>query len=234
MFEASKTKKTWGPQVKSLLKGKGLDIGCGPDPIDPSADRFDLEQGDANQITKFVSKKYDYVFSSHCLEHMNEPIRALKDWCSLVEDGGHIILIVPDEDLYEQGHFPSLFNEDHKVTFTISKKQSWSKKSINILDMIKEIPDMELASVELQDQNFDRSLLGSRPSPYSKKLWKKFLKYRKFIKTDRQVMIFAKLMRFLGATIDQTCLPGERLAQIQIIMRKLKIGSSQQNSKIRG
>ena len=44
---------------------------------------------------------------------------------------------VPDEDLYEQGTFPSSFNRDHKWTFTIFQEISWSSRSINILDLVK-------------------------------------------------------------------------------------------------
>ena len=33
----------------NLLTGKGIDIGCGPDPILPGVDRFDVDQGDASR-----------------------------------------------------------------------------------------------------------------------------------------------------------------------------------------
>ena len=39
---------------------------------------------------------------------------------------------VPDEDLYEQGQFPSTYNVDHKWTFTILKTTSWSPCSLNL------------------------------------------------------------------------------------------------------
>ena len=47
----------------------------------------------------------------------------------MLEPGGHLIVTVPDEDLYEQGHFPSDYNRDHKWTFTIHKPKSWSERS---------------------------------------------------------------------------------------------------------
>ena len=49
------------------------------------------------------------------------------------------MVIVPDEDLYEQGVFPSTFNADHKWTFTISKSESWIDKSINLFDLLPKL-----------------------------------------------------------------------------------------------
>ena len=62
---------------------------------------------------------YDAVCSSHCLEHMRDVPAALTQWWALVRKGGYLVLVVPDEDLYEQGGWPSLFNSDHKATFRI-------------------------------------------------------------------------------------------------------------------
>ncbi|OLE62432.1 MAG: hypothetical protein AUG04_10020 [Deltaproteobacteria bacterium 13_1_20CM_2_69_21] len=96
--EATKTRAIWGPDVMNLLRGQGIDIGCGPDPVLPHVDRFDFEQGDANTITRYVQKQYDFVFSSHTLEHMVDRYAALGEWFALVKPGGHLIVLVPDDD----------------------------------------------------------------------------------------------------------------------------------------
>ncbi len=158
MNETSKTKKIWGAREKKILRGRGIDIGCGPDPVHRRVRRFDHWQGDANRITKYVREQFDYVYSSHCLEHMDNPRAALREWWKLVKPGGHLFLIVPDEDLYEQGVFPSRFNSDHKATFTIAKAHSWSPVSINVLDLVRRLPGAELVSIVLQDHGYDRSL----------------------------------------------------------------------------
>ena len=163
MNEASKTLRIWTPAERALLNGKGIDIGCGPDPITPDVQRFDVDQGDANEITNYVKGQFDFVFSSHCLEHMKNPREALHEWWKLVKPGGHIIFIIPDEDLYEQGVFPSRFNHDHKATFTVSKAKSWSPVSINVLDLALSLPDSELVSLVLQDHNYNRRLLKHGP-----------------------------------------------------------------------
>ena len=159
MDEASKTLETWGEWERSLLSGSGIDIGCGPDPITPDVRPFDLEHGDANCITEHVDDTFDFVFSSHCLEHMHDPFATLQEWWKLVKPGGHLIFLVPDEDLYEQGVFPSRFNADHKATFTISKRTSWSPVSINLLELAQSLPNSQLVSIQLQDHNYDRRLM---------------------------------------------------------------------------
>jgi len=157
MNEATKSRLHWGELEKSVLRGKGIDIGCGPDPVTPEARRFDLEDGDANKITRHVNEQFDFVFSSHCLEHMHDPQDALREWYQLVKPGGYLFFVVPDEDLYEQGVFPSRFNSDHKATFTISKMRSWSPRSYNVLDLARSLPDAEIVKLALNDIGYDRS-----------------------------------------------------------------------------
>ncbi len=217
MDEASKTKKIWSDFHKSILKGKGIDIGCGPDPILPDVFRFDLEQGDANEITRYVKNKYDFVFSSHCLEHMNDPKKAILEWWHIVTPGGYLFIIVPDEDLYEQGVFPSRFNGDHKSTFTIKKNKSWSPVSVNLLDLVQSLPNSQLVNIELQDNHYDRRLL--KHGPIDKNIFTYILnKIHPKIKN-----IFPKTAKAINNrynTVDQTRNP-VTLAQIQCIIKKL-------------
>ncbi|MDR2697215.1 MAG: class I SAM-dependent methyltransferase [Holophagales bacterium] len=160
MREALKTKKVFGDLGRRILRGKGIDVGCGTHPVFSDARRFDKQDGDANHITDYVKDSFDYVFSSHCLEHTLNPFDALKDWWRLVKDGGHMYIIVPDEDLYEMGTWPSLSNPDHKWTFTISKQKSWSPVSINVLDLIRELPDCYPVRIAVQDNHYDYTLKG--------------------------------------------------------------------------
>ena len=116
MRETSKTRGLLTELELRTLSGKGLDIGCGDDPVRPDVQPFDVAQGDANCVTQFITdlESYDYVFSSHCLEHMYDPGSTIADWWKLVKPEGTMFVVVPDEDLYEQGYWPSLFNSDHK------------------------------------------------------------------------------------------------------------------------
>src|SRR5437868_6738568 len=116
------------------LVGHGVDIGSGPDelghygeffPLMRSCRHWDRPDGDAELMSDVEDGSFDLVHSSHCLEHMRDADNALKNWLRILKPGGHLVCIVPDEDLYEQGIFPSTFNSDHKHTFTIYKKSSF-------------------------------------------------------------------------------------------------------------
>jgi SAM-dependent methyltransferase len=215
MNEATKSKAYWGELEQTVLSGKGIDIGCGPDPVSPTARRFDLEDGDANQITQYVKDQFDFVFSSHCLEHMRKPQEALIEWWQLVKPGGFLFFIVPDEDLYEQGVFPSRFNSDHKATFTISKVKSWSPKSYNVLNLANSLPDSEILKLVLNDIGYNRRI--ARFGPANASILKTFVSaYRRFspIRMNCMEHIVKKIFGF-----DQT--KGNNVsAQIECIIKK--------------
>ena len=125
--------------------GNGIDIGGLPDPLNlylevfpkiTSVQIWDWDDGDAQFMEGVLEDSVDFVHSSHCLEHLVDPIEGLKNWFRIIRPGGHLITTVPEEDLYEQGTFPSTFNRDHKWTFTIHKNMSWSSKSINVLELL--------------------------------------------------------------------------------------------------
>ena len=220
MNETSKTKKLWSDFERSIIKGKGIDIGCSTDPVGEDVRRFDMEHGDANHITQYVKEEFDYVYASHCLEHMHEPRKAILEWWKLVKVGGHIVFIVPDEDLYEQGVFPSRFNPDHKATFTISKQKSWSPLSINVLDLASSLPNGSLINLVLQDQGYDRRLL-KHGELVSRPLTQFFLKIYSAIKRRAKIVI-SVLEDFQKryTVVDQTLRP-DAVAQIQCIVKKV-------------
>jgi SAM-dependent methyltransferase len=128
--------------------GSGLDLGGKPDPLAlyqelfsrmTSVRTWDWEDGDAQFLASVDDNSVDFVHSSHCLEHLVDPYDGLRNWLRVLKPGGHLIVTIPDEDMYEQGVFPSTFNRDHKWTFTTFKEESWSDKSINVLDLLKSL-----------------------------------------------------------------------------------------------
>ena len=217
--EASKTKAIWGSLEHQIVSGDGIDIGCGSDPITPLVKRFDVDDGDANEITKYVDRQFDFVFSCHSLEHMRNPQVALTEWWRLVKPGGHMIVIVPDEDLYEQGYFPSLFNDDHKSTFTLSKESSWSPKSYNLIDLVCALENARLIKAQLQDNGYDRRLLYH--SFYSRQAAFRLRRnVKRITRITRAVGLTQNaLSRLLRAPIDQTS--GEAMAQNEVIVQRI-------------
>lgn len=145
--------------TRRYFVGRGLDIGGKPDPLSLYRELFcrmsavktwDWEDGDAQFLKGVADGEFDFVHSSHCLEHLVDPREGLRNWLRVVKPGGHLVITVPDEDLYEQGVFPSTFNRDHKWTFTIFKQRSWSARSLNVLDLVRELgPAADPLKVEL-------------------------------------------------------------------------------------
>jgi SAM-dependent methyltransferase len=110
---------------RSIFVGDGIDIGSGDDllPVD-GCRPFDQGDGDANVLDKyFQPETFDYVHGSHVLEHMHDVSDVLKRWCSLLKKGGHIVGEVPSWELYEHKRERSIFNPDHKSTWSM-----WNKK----------------------------------------------------------------------------------------------------------
>jgi SAM-dependent methyltransferase len=150
--------------------GTGLDIGPGPDSLGLYAELFpritglmlyDQEDGDAQTLDKIEDNRFDFAYSSHCLEHVRDPLIALRNWIRVVRPGGHLIFAVPDEDMYEQGQWPSRFNSDHKLTFTMSKRKSWSPVSVNMLSLLTEVNDQVVPlKVEVADHGYRSTLAG--------------------------------------------------------------------------
>lgn len=86
---------------------------------------------------------------------MKDPLNALNNWLRILKPGGHIVCLVPDEDLYEQGIFPSIFNKDHKHTFSIFKRKSWSNFSINLFSLLSQVNyDIKIIKIELLDATY--------------------------------------------------------------------------------
>jgi SAM-dependent methyltransferase len=212
MDEATKTILFYPALFRDFVKGNILDIGAGRDPVSSGAVIFDKPQGNAENILEhFEKESFDTVFSSHCLEHVSEPLMVIRDWFALVKPGGKLFVIVPDEDLYEQGHFPSIFNDDHKSTFTVSKSVSWSSESLNLLEMAKDLGG-NIIYLKQQSDGYDHSLrtfhkLGLRRFRIGTYL----LQYSIL----KRVLIKLRLI-----PIDQTSFSRPVLAQICLIIEK--------------
>jgi SAM-dependent methyltransferase len=154
--------------ARSYLVGDGVDIGGKPDPLAlyrelfplmRSVKTWDREDGDAQFMASAEDESFDFVFSSHCLEHLSDADEGLRNWLRVLKPGGHMVVCVPDEDLYEQGKFPSTFNRDHKWTFTVWKERSWSERSINLLDLLSRLgAGVQICKIEQIDTTFRASL----------------------------------------------------------------------------
>ena len=125
-----------------LLKycsGKGLDIGCGNGKIKPDAIGIDLHGSDVNvrmdarTLPNYSDNSFDFVYSSHCLEDIEDTESALREWLRVIKPGGFLVLYMPDKDFYPNIGTPGA-NHNHKHDFY------WE----NIWTIIDKIGGMEL------------------------------------------------------------------------------------------
>jgi SAM-dependent methyltransferase len=52
---------------------------------------------DAVDISVVKNEIYDFCFSSHSLEHIANPLKAISEWLRITKKGGYIIIIVPEK-----------------------------------------------------------------------------------------------------------------------------------------
>jgi SAM-dependent methyltransferase len=230
--EAQKTNRIRGHEFTSkYFSGDVLDIGCGADLVTPAARPFDIDDGDANEILKYLQPQtFDCVHSSHCLEHMRDVPAALSQWWALVRPGGYLVIVVPHEDLYEQYHWPSIFNSDHKATFRLDTPESWSPVSFELRHLVQSLPLAEIVDVRIQDVGYDYSLLKNVPGKFGS-TWRRFQRTLLWIANRRRAVLHRlgiqapkfdravdTIERTLGKPVGQT--DWDAVAQIQAIVRK--------------
>lgn len=79
-----------------FCRGRGLDVGSGKWPL-PGAIPIDMVHGgDAYKLPPDV---YDFIFSSHCLEHLANPVAAVEHWKTRLRPGGVLFLYLPHPDM---------------------------------------------------------------------------------------------------------------------------------------
>lgn len=102
------------PYAKYYCKGKGYDIGyCKEEWKLPGAIGIDkTEEYDANHLPE---EKMDYIYSSHCLEHVDNWIETLEYWIDKLKEGGILFLYLPD---FSQKYWRPWNNKKHKHCLT--------------------------------------------------------------------------------------------------------------------
>jgi 2-polyprenyl-3-methyl-5-hydroxy-6-metoxy-1,4-benzoquinol methylase len=125
--------------------GKVLDVGCGSGVLVDKLSKFGYQAtgidwseqaiiyarnhmsgtfiiGDAD-LNTFRECKYDIIVASHILEHLENPRSFFEGVKEVLDDGGSIVLAVPNLWWYDRGSFlrrnpSSIFDEDHTVCYS--------------------------------------------------------------------------------------------------------------------
>ncbi len=112
------------PFAREVCKGIGVDIGCNRAewalpfaiPVDPA-----MNEWDAYNLPSYLyegeikHEQFDYIFSSHCLEHLPDWVKALDYWYSKIKSGGVLFLYLPD---HSQSYWRPWSNRKHLHCFT--------------------------------------------------------------------------------------------------------------------
>jgi hypothetical protein len=104
---------------------------------------------DAVDILSVDNEMYDFCFSSHCLEHIANPIKAIKEWLRIIKENGYLIIIVPEKSCCF----------DHKRNyskFTTLLKQYENNVGEEDLSTLPEILINHDLSMDLQAGNFEQ------------------------------------------------------------------------------
>lgn len=79
--------------------GRGLDIGAGEWPLPGAIPVRDEAEANAYRLDKFDDDSLDFIFSSHCLEHLERWPEALDLWVRKLKPGGVLFLYLPHESM---------------------------------------------------------------------------------------------------------------------------------------
>lgn len=129
------------PFAKKFCKGVGYDIGCNRlEWSFPNSIPIDLNFNDGYDAYKLYDGPVDYIYSSHCLEHLPDWITALDYWTSKIKVGGVLFLYLPH---YNQEYWRPWNNRKHLHIFTseIVKDYMISRGYINIFNSERDLND---------------------------------------------------------------------------------------------
>jgi len=126
MGETRKTKQRWireGLYLKWIEGKTGIDIGVGrfdtadgADTINPHFFQHDKNDCDATTLEIFPDNSQEVVWSSHCLEHLDDPLTAIANMLRICKPRGIVAIFVPHRELYEDSNkLPSRWNLDHRT-----------------------------------------------------------------------------------------------------------------------
>ena len=115
------------PYAKHVCVGKGYDIGCmKKEWAFPGATPIDLDFDDPYHAMNLPEGGVDYIFSSHCLEHLDSWVDAMDYWYDNLRKGGVLFLYLPDfSQIYwrpwNNRKHKHVMNKDHIYNYMLEK-----------------------------------------------------------------------------------------------------------------
>lgn len=87
------------PFAIQFCHGSGLDVGGTQECHFPGARIVNSELCDGYDAYHLPDGTFDFIFSSHTLEHLVRPFNALEEWISRIKPGGCLFLYLPHPDM---------------------------------------------------------------------------------------------------------------------------------------
>lgn len=151
-------------EIVRYTRGRGLDLGCGPQATFPHFIRVDnlkdtqlfgqhikpdVKVDTAEDLSLFSTESMDFVFSSHLLEHIDPAnvVKTLKEWLRVIKVGGYLVLYLPDENEYPKVGEPGA-NPDHK----------WNVSWNALIGYMDKIPGWDLIDYQERHEGDEYSL----------------------------------------------------------------------------
>ena len=104
------------PFAKHICYGNGYDIGCMKKEWSfPESIPIDIDFDDEWDAYNLPAGNVDYIFSSHCLEHLPNWVDAMNYWYDKLKKGGILFLYLPH---YSQKYWRPWNNRKHVHIFT--------------------------------------------------------------------------------------------------------------------
>jgi predicted SAM-dependent methyltransferase len=111
-------------RLLKYCRGQGLDLGCGGSKIRVDAIGIDLYNPmadmncDAQLLEQYPNEFFDYVFSSHLLEEIEDTESTLREWLRVIKRNGNLVLYQADKNIYYPlGHPQCNFRHKHHFSW---------------------------------------------------------------------------------------------------------------------
>ena len=106
---------------------------------------------EASRLTMVADESYDFVLSSHCLEHLADPLGALMEWMRVLRPTGALALVVPHKDATFDHRRP-ITNLQHLID---DRDRRTAEDDETHLDEVLRLTDLSLAPGVADQASFE-------------------------------------------------------------------------------
>lgn len=105
---------------------------------------------EASNLAGIENEKYDFLLSSHCLEHCANAVKTLKEWIRVVKSGGYLLIILPNKE--------GTFDHNRPLTtmnhFIDDERNNVGENDMTHFDEIMEFHDLSMDKLAGTKENF--------------------------------------------------------------------------------